>query len=189
MEHFIGNLEHFIGYLVPQSLKYLLWRSGYDSMIGVKQISGERIKELEEFIQKNRSELLHNSTFNENFNMLDDMCVYQKQTTFQFLPGHKNILLDLPESIQKMQSQNALQNTLHCDNSSDNFNEYSVILCELIKTAEKNRNKSKNAYHYENTIKYFSTYIFLLCGRTCYETLTKNLPIPSTKTVCEYLFC
>lgn len=60
---------------------------------------------------------------------------------------------------------------------------FSVILTELLRTAEQNFKKSKHANQYNDIIKYFSTYIFLLCGRTCYETLHKNLPIPSTKTI------
>lgn len=72
--------------------------------------------------------------------------------------------------------------------NNDEQTEYSVILSQLIKTAERNKNKSKHANYYSDTIKYFSTYIFLLCGRTCYETLCRNLPIPSTKTICECIY-
>lgn len=60
------------------------------------------------------------------------------------------------------------------------------MLSKLIESANTNRNKSKNAYQYDDIVKNFATYIFLLCGRTCYETLNKNLPIPSTKTICRY---
>lgn len=63
--------------------------------------------------------------------------------------------------------------------------EYSVILTELLKTANNNFNKSKHAYQYNAIVRYFSTYVFLLCSRRCYETLNKNLPIPSTKTICK----
>lgn len=181
------NLERCMECKVPMSLKYILWKSGYDTIISVKQMNEKRIEELESFIQKKRSEILLDTTLNENYDMSGDMCVYQKQTTFQFLPGHKKILFDLPEQIQKMQSELALQSTSNHDYALNNANEYSIILSELINSAKRNKNKSKHAFHYDDTIKFFSTYIFLLCGRTCYETLTKNLPIPSTKTVCKYI--
>lgn len=71
---------------------------------------------------------------------------------------------------------------------NQNPNDYSVILSKLIESANKNKNISKHAYQYDEIVKNFSTYIFLLCGRTCYETLNKNLPIPSTKTICKYYF-
>lgn len=182
MEEMWANLEHCVGYKVPASLKYMLWKCGYDCEISVKQISEKRIEELEKFIQKNRNEILSNEGLG------DDMCIYKKQRIFEFLPGHKTILLDLPESIKKMQSENTLENTFFHDDATDDVNKYSVILSALIKSANRNQNKPKNAFHYDDTIRYFSTYIFLMCGRTCYETLTKNLPIPSTKTVCKNIF-
>lgn len=170
-------LESRMGYEVPTSLKYVLWKSGYDSVISLKQLSEIAIEELEEFIEKNKNDLLQN-------NYLDNYVFANQQ--FAFVPGHKNILLNLPVRIQEIQSQNSLVNTSTQDNANESSNAYSVILNELINTAKRNHNKSKHAFQYDDTIKYFATYIFLLCGRTCYETLNKNLPIPSTKTVCKY---
>lgn len=178
------NLENCMGFEVPISLKYILLKCGYDSIISIRQICEERIEELQNFIERNKNEIL----FNEKCNMLDDISAYQNQKTFKFLPGHKNILLDLPKHIQMTQSKNALESVLLQDVACDDEDEYSLILRELIKSAKRNQNKSKHAFNYNNTIKYFSTYIFLLCGRTCYETLCKNLPIPSTKTVCKNIF-
>lgn len=178
------NLENCMGFEVPISLKYILLKCGYDSIISIRQICEERIEELQNFIEKNKNEIL----FNEKYNMLDDINTYQTQRKFEFLPGHKNILLDLPKHIQMMQSKNALESALFQNVACDNEDEYSLILRELIKSAKRNQNKSKHAFNYNDTIKYFSTYIFLLCGRTCYETLCKNLPIPSTKTVCKNIF-
>lgn len=178
------NLENCMGFEVPISLKYILLKCGYDSIISIRQICEERIEELQNFIEKNKNEIL----FNEKYNMLDDINTYQTQRKFEFLPGHKNILLDLPKHIQMMQSKNALESALFQNVACDNEDEYSLILRELIKSAKRNQNKSKHVFNYNDTIKYFSTYIFLLCGRTCYETLCKNLPIPSTKTVCKNIF-
>lgn len=178
MEQMWVFLENHMGYEVPTSLKYVLWKSGYDSIISLKQLSEKTIEELEEFIEKNKNELLQNDHYNY-------VSANQK---FAFVPGHKRILINLPMLIQEIQSKNALVNTLtHTqDNANESRNVYSVILNELINTATRNHNKSKHAFHYDDIIKYFATYIFLLCGRTCYETLNKNLPIPSTKTICKY---
>lgn len=63
--------------------------------------------------------------------------------------------------------------------------EYSVVFNQMVDVLERNQGKSKNARQYNDAIKQFSTYIFLLCGRICYETLSKNLPMPSTKTICK----
>lgn len=62
------------------------------------------------------------------------------------------------------------------------------ILNKLIKTAEFNELKDKNHATYSDEIRYFATYIFLLCGRSCYEMLRSNLPIPSVKTICKIAY-
>lgn len=57
---------------------------------------------------------------------------------------------------------------------------------ELIQTALQKENSGKNITRYSDIIRYFATYIFILCGRSCYEVLNKNLPLPSIPTVCMY---
>lgn len=150
-------------------------------MLSLKYICEKNIEEMEVHIQKYREKLL----CDEN----DCLKIYKQQEQFKFLPGHRSILLDLSQSIKKMQAEKNLHgNDMRSVYESNNEMkiEYSFILNKLINTAKRNNNKSKNAYQYDDTIKYFSTYIFLLCGRTCYETLNKNLPIPSTKTIRKY---
>lgn len=188
------ELEDFLGRKVPILLKLLLYKSGYDSMISIKQIANDTtIKQLERYINKRKNQIFYEvSAEIENLEYHDDsIAVYEKQSTFEFLPGHRAVLLSLPNHIQNMQSQ-----FIYNKNIADNRNtasiemmeahtEYSVILQELLQTAKNNYKKSKHAFQYNDIVKYFATYIFMLCGRTCYETLNKNLPIPSTKTICK----
>lgn len=159
-----AKLEQYIGFEVPICLKILLWKSGFDSMFSVNQLCENNIKEMENFIQTNRTQIL--TLLNE----ANDMREYENQKKFQFLPGHRNILLDLPECIKHMRSDVSCSATLLangrtnvlCGSLGDNNEvspEYSVILTELINTARKNKNRSKNAYQYDDIIKYFSTYI------------------------------
>lgn len=185
-----ARIENFVGHNVPMFLKVLLWRCGYDSMVSIKQISSVTIDKLEQYIQKKRNQivpeiLLELENVGDNDNSLME---YKNQKMFEFLPGHRETLLCLRSNIEKMQLKSVSESE-DCDEvmaySATDTIEYSVILKELIKTADKNFKKSKHAYQYNDIIKYFSTYIFLLCGRTCYETLNKNLPIPSTKTICK----
>lgn len=170
-----ANLEDFEGRAFPDYLKILLWKSGYDSMISVKQLTNAAITELEKHIEKNRNKLL-----------MDLESEYDEEV-FEFLPGDRHILLNLPRRIDAMQqSFRQIGPTLIEPFAVES---YSVVLSELIKTAKGNSNRSKHANHYSDMIKYFSTYIFLLCGRTCYDTLNKNLPIPSIKTICKFDSC
>ena len=167
-------------------LKVLLWKCGYDTMLSVKYLSDEKIKKMEKHIQKYKNKIFHGNE------CLSD---YEKENVFSFLPAHMDILIELPQNIREMQSEytlqcngstNILPNMMESSILDNGYEEYSVILKELINSAKRNQNKPKNAYHYTDLIKYFCTYTFLLCGRMCYETLNKNLPIPSTKTVCKH---
>lgn len=159
-------------------------------MLSIKQFSNETINELEQYIQKKKSSILPEiyeklACFGEDDHSLSE---YDNQDLFEFLPGHRTILLSLKSNIQRMQKQavaraynNAANNSVEIESGK-----YPFILTEFIKTANQTFNKSKHAHQYNDVVKYFSTYIFLLCGRTCYETLNKNLPIPSTKTICKF---
>lgn len=186
------KLENFVGHKLPIFLGLLLSRSGYDCILSVKQLTNEKIDELEKYIEKNKNKMLCKIiTDLEESNYCDDsLSAYKEQELFEFLPGHRTILLSLRDNIERMQLQvlNDASNGVHkfmTEEVRELTGEYSVILTELLKTAKNNSNKSKHAYQYNDIVRYYSTYIFLLCGRTCYETLNKNLPIPSTKTICK----
>lgn len=187
MENDLNKLEQFIGHIIPKSLKILLQTCGYNSLLSLKQISIEKIRTMEQFIQMNRAKILR------ELNGIDENAagIYKEQVHFAFLPGHRNILLDFPKHIADMQNSMRIQsvsNQILGENvrKAEFSREFSHILNQMITTAEMNMNKkSKHKNEYTDDVKYFSTYIFLMCGRTCYETLSKNLPMPSTKTICK----
>lgn len=145
---------------------------GYDSLFSLREINESKIDKIENHITVNHMETI--KTFNcchSNY--------YKNLTTFRFLPGHASIISALPKYIENYKI--AYQ--------SSNFElngRYSFILEEMVRTAESNLFKDSNHATYSDTIRYFATYIFLLCGRSCYEMLRANLPLPSTKTICEY---
>lgn len=178
-----SDFEKIVGNELPKCIKVFLSTCGYDSMLSLKHLTNERIDEMEQFIERKRPEIMAKLPDDD-----DAVIVYKKQNLFEFLPGHRSIISNIPNIIKDMQSQLKCVTNAVVEKDFENNDEqtkYSVILSELIKTAEMNKNKSKHANQYNDIIRYFSTYIFLLCGRTCYETLYKNLPIPSTKTICE----
>lgn len=191
-----ADIENFVGENVPMFLKLILEKTGFDSLLSVKHISSESIAELEQYVDNQRNEIILEILSHLEKCGHYDMSyeIYKEQTVFKFLPGHRTILLSLPDNIKSMQSNNLarpVSGLTHGNGSDESLSvsehpgQYSLILTELIKTARRNANKTKYAYQYNDIVKYFSTYVFLLCGRTCYETLNKNLPIPSTKTICK----
>lgn len=173
------KIESSIGQIIPMNVKTFLCLGGYDSVLSIKQIDAEKMHALEKYLQnliQSDRRLLEKLDKNDKTTL-----VYTSQNVFNLLPGHSAILLALPELIKTMCDIDMLQ---ACNQEPE---EFSVILSKLIESARKNKNKPKNAFKYDDIIKNFSTYIFLLCGRTCYETLYKNLPIPSIKTIREYI--
>lgn len=190
MENDLNKLEQFIGDVIPKSLKIFLQACGYDSLLSLKKISIQNIDAMEQFIRMKKEKILC------KLHGINEIAadIYKEQERFTFLPGHRNILLDFPKHITNMQNSMRFQSTFAANNripsrileNTERKAEFSYILNEMIKTAEMNmNNKSKHSNEYTDDVKYFSTYIFLMCGRTCYETLSKNLPMPSTKTICK----
>lgn len=73
----------------------LLERAAYDTMTSLKAIDTAKISDIEEYLMEHRSTWIN-----------DIHCCksedYKNQTTFHFLPGHKTIVLAIPEQIKQM---------------------------------------------------------------------------------------
>lgn len=160
---------------IPEFIKNLLQSTGFDSLSQLMLITEEAIHDIETYVQLNKDEVIND--FSGKYSE-----TYKQQTTFKLLPAHRNLLRRLPKYTEELIESRA--------KSKINFNDecFSVILRELIKTAYNNAEKDKNHQVYSDEIRYFCTYIYLLCGKQCYETLYRNLPIPSTKTVSKLTF-
>lgn len=66
---------------------------------------------------------------------------------------------------------------------------FGVILQTFVESAERNSDRTKQGYRFDQMTKMFSAYIFMLSGPLAYETLNANLPlsIPSVSTVSRFL--
>lgn len=155
-----NDLERIVGESLPTCVKTFLTICGYDTLTSIQNISEKSIYDIENHLSK--CEIMIDCSHAE---------YYKEQTKFQLLPGHR----DLIHGLSKIKLVNDPSPIAH----------FSIILQELIKTAQQNINRQNTHPIYGDVIRYFSTYIFLLCGRSCYEVLNSNLPLPSTKTVCE----
>lgn len=148
----------------PFDVINVLERSGFDTKIALLNINNEAINEIEQYVCENQSIL--------------DSTSLQKDGNFRFKPGHRRFLLELPTQIQKMTEEED-QHSLHVTHTTD----FSYILNMLINTAKFNSNKEPKGHRYEETIRYFATYIYIMCGKSCYDTLSANLPIPKAQTI------
>lgn len=92
----LSKLEKFNREKMPACLKSLLTSSGYNTLFSLCKLDIGKIREIEQYIGRNRK-------------LLDNLkcCFakeYQEQAEFEFLPGHKNILLNIPGQISEMKS-------------------------------------------------------------------------------------
>lgn len=140
--------------------------AGFNSAIALKELTPDCIEEIEKLVQINRH--LFPGTTYENI----DNC--------KLLPGHRLVILSLAKHV----NESSVKST---ENTNQPLN-LSVILQKLLETVQLNDNKQPKQFRYCEVIRYFSTYVYLMCGRACYETLSNNLPIPKACTICEYKY-
>lgn len=157
----------------PSILINILKKSGYDSRIALGCLNEEKVIQVEKFIIKNKE------SFQED---LAGDPYYSKLQNFQFLPGHKSILINC-ENLVKKYEECEKNSSEKCKCSKINWSLLPIILRELIKNAISNAEKDKYHHRYPDLIKYFATYIYMLCGKMCYEVLSSNLSLPTSVTI------
>lgn len=148
-------------------LKSILINFGFDSIPSLKGISDEKITELEKKVEKNRSII-------EGI-ACEHAKSYNKSTKFEFLPGHRSLLLDWCQNDLHKVEENR---TFTTENAA-----FSPLLREIINSALFNHNISKNGHRFSEAIMDFSIYLYVMAGKACYEMLCANLPLPKSGTV------
>lgn len=152
---------------IPSILNRILTHCGYDSNIAIREINDKQIYEVEQFVQKNLRNILEGS-------------VYEHIDPFCFAPGHKHILRGLPNRINETTDREDRHKHI---GEQIELLPISFLLKEMIRTEIDNGSKHKNHHRYPDSILYFATYIYMLCGKSCYEVLRANLPFPTDKTI------
>lgn len=160
-------MEFFLKDKIPNDIELILHRTGFDSKLALLSIDESVIVEIEKHANEDRSVLSETS--------------YENIKHFKFKPGHKIFLLNL--SKQEILWSDADEKISDYEKS-----DFSFMLRKFIQTAESNSGKHPKGRRFDETIRSFSTYIYLMCGRACYETLSANFPIPQATTICKCLF-
>lgn len=148
----------------------ILERSGFDTKCSISSIDVNTIATIEQYAVEDRTVLENTS--------------YEHVKNFKFKPGHRIFILDLPNQIKRL-------NEMESDDKEQyNSSNFSYMLKTLIDTAQRNSMRNPKGFRYNEAVRYFATYIYLLCGKACYETLSANLPIPQASTICRcFNFC
>lgn len=175
-----NRIEQIIGEMVPDCIKQILISCGYDTSTSIQSISQDSIALIENHINSHDHQIIFklNCCHSE---------FYQKQEIFKLLPGHRDFLIGLGKFLVEP-NINAISKTNNKDFELQHELQrpgFSRVMKELIETALMNKQNEKNNAKYSDIIRYFSTYIFLLSGRSCYQVLYENLPLPSVETVCK----
>lgn len=162
------KLEPIIGENLPECLKKILNFCGYNTMLSLQSISVQIVRGMEQFMNDGPSgcEIIKslNCCYSET---------YGAQSEFHFLPGHKAAILALPNIVAEYRNQTQYKIPSH----------FPFVLRKLIETAEINKYKLRPTY--TEAIKSFAAFLFLKCGRSSYEFLCHNLPLPSIQFICK----
>lgn len=157
-----------LGEPFPKVLIYILTESGYDSKAALTHFKCEDITYIEEFFNKNYERLCSGLLGSK----------YENIQPFKILPGHCVFLQNIPTYLKQ-----DLKRDRPISNAVQNSSIFTCILKSLIETAESNSDRNPTGKRYDEIIRYFSTYLFLMSGKSCYETLSANLPIPQANTI------
>lgn len=159
MNELWNNFQSFVKHSIPKIIIEILISTGYDDPV---LLSGMNEKEIE-IIETYVCDHLH--TLAEQYSHIKP---------FVFLPGHKKLLMCLGKKAEAYKPS-----TKKADDW--NLSHASVLMKELIKSTLENSNRR----HYSDTIKDFSTYIYMRGGKSAYEVLCANLPLPQVSTICK----
>lgn len=87
--------------------------------------------------------------------------------------------------LKKLLQQNLQHSNVKSDTNSEEF--VFSFLNDLKEMALQNGDKNKYGNRFNDNIKLFATYIFIIAGRQFYEIVQQNLPLPSLSSISSYM--
>lgn len=166
-------IENSSGQKVPKCIEEILNCCGYNHPLSWENFSCESLAEIENCMRSfNQSKI-------QKFDCSLHGCPtahYKDQKLFKLLPGHRTLITAIVKCVDQNHEKNSDELPLATKSS--------VIMKEFIKSAIENE-RSANNNTYSDVMRNFATYIFNMSGRSCYNVLYKNLPLPSIATVCK----
>lgn len=169
---FWNSFEKFFGEKFPPCLIKLLLECGYSCSATIQEMSSEDINDIELYIEENLKHIVEDL----------ECChsdAYRNQKKFRFLPAHRKFVQSLKSRIKQMNSD---AESTH----QSSLDQFSPLLKIIIANARNNLNKIPTQCRYLEIIRYFSMYLYMVCGRFSYEILCSNLPLPQSSTVRKF---
>lgn len=179
------SLEEFLREEIPECIKRILSACGYDNEISIQNLKD--LDSIETYLNKP----MMRGTIDSLSCCKSE--IYKAQEKFQLLPGHRMYILNISLKMQLKQEKH-LEMVYTITVPGLNFmeqvqNEPAILflLKEFITNSMNNFQKMSNSRRYSEIIQDFSTYIYILCGRYCYEVISRNLPMPQASTICKHI--
>lgn len=95
-------MEKFNGEKIPLCVKELLMKCAYDTLSSLLQINPNTLRNIESFLNNHKMFITQlKCCYHEHYKSLD---------IFEFLPGHKEIILAIPSQIQQMKQMKSKRN-------------------------------------------------------------------------------
>lgn len=88
------ELEELNNESFPNCIKSLLTHAGYSSMMSLETFDEMKIKRAEDFLNKNKQFMGELDCCHSQY--------YKELEVFEFIPGHKSIILELPKQIKEL---------------------------------------------------------------------------------------
>ncbi|KAJ8668018.1 hypothetical protein QAD02_009681 [Eretmocerus hayati] len=194
--------RYMIGYPIPMYIKNILKLRHIDNRITLKSYDRDIVNELEIFVQSDA----YKKMIPPGADLIDYYGFFHANpSAFGFSLGHEALLMRIiklckeeedtfwimPKSNRgnerKREKLEKLILEYHYNNIENNeFQSHSTLLRMLLRHLADNSDPSKQHRRYTEPFQKFWSYIFLLTGIFAYETLEKNLPIPSTNSLYRF---
>lgn len=173
-------MEEFSNIEIPPCIQKILSVCGYDNEISIENIKDSDMESIEKHINK-----YHRNIF--DFLSCCNCDTYKSQDNFQILPGHRLFISNLSRQLalkrERLSSSTPVETSICEVEQAQNEPAYSLLLKELITNAFNNFKKMPQSRRYSEIVQDFATYIYILCGRNCYEIISSNLPMPQPSTI------
>lgn len=174
------SIENVLNQKIPECVKEILNANGFTSELSLMSINAEVLQNIEDFTNENLEDTIHGLICCHSDTYKSQ--VIEKQ--FNFLPGHKALILQIAKNLDENR-QKILDKTSSISqiDAMAGIPALSNILKEVVVNAMKNFLQPPTQNRYSETMKYFSMYIYMICGKKSYEVLQANLKLPAVSTI------
>lgn len=133
----------------PKCVKSLLSHAAYDTIASLANLDEAKIQKLEVFLNENKGYINELKCCQSDY--------YKQLKVFEFLPGHKSLLLELPKQIKELQNDEIkrkntklLEVVASDDETCDEMKK--KVIKKMMKYLRKENTKEKQDFEFEEDI-------------------------------------